>query len=561
VRAPGRLSQGGSAFIVPGVIILLALAGLVGFPLFKLVRVSVEQGWASIDRVLRATGLSAAASHSLILAFLVPLFAVPVGSAMAVILRAVDVPGRVALRVIVVLPLIIPQFVLGYSWTQAYGPAGFTDSLLGFHWAGLTGPVGVLVVLAVDSVPLSYLLTSAALATRAQPELERAARMSGANGWVVVRTVTVPLLRPILAAEFVLTFVAALEAFAVPQVLGTPAGFSTVTTRIYSDLTMAASPDAFMDSVTLALGLVVLAAIILVPADIALGPSLRSIRTPNTAGPQQTHRRQGWAGPAVAVVIAAYGLLAVGMPTIALAAAAINRAVGLPPTPDNWTLRNFSEALSRPVVVALGHSLLLATTAATTLTVLGVLTTIIERTRAGRTLGTLTTLAFAIPGSTLAVGLLIAYGALVREGLTLIFLGYLAKFWALAHRTTSAAADRIPPAEGQAARTSGAHWAAAAATVWLPAMWPALVGAWLLVFIAALHEVTISSLLYSFDNETLAVAVLNSEELGDVGRTAALSVVLTAMILLAALIAWLLVRYFARSRAQPAARRAMIHVD
>ena len=57
-----------------------------------------------------------------------------------------------------------------------------------------------------------------------------------------------------------------------------------------------------------------------------------------------------------------------------------------------------------------------------------------------------------------------------------------------------------------------------------------------------------SSLLYSVDNQTLAVAVLDSQELGDVGTTAALSVVLTALMLGAGLPVWLGLRAMSRRR-------------
>lgn len=559
MRKPGRASDRRS-LIVPEVVIALCLILLVGIPLVKLALVSGEQGWALIVRVLRAPGLPAAVGHSLGLAIAVPLISVPLGSVMALALRGNRVPGATALRVVVILPLVVPQFVLGYSWLQAFGVAGFTDSLLGFHLSGLTGPVGVLVVLVVDAVPLSFLLTTAGSATRAQPELERAARISGATPAAVLRTVTVPLLKPVLVAQFLLTFVSTLEAFAVPQVLGASAGFSTLTTRIYADLTLASNPDAFLDSITLALGLVVLVGVILIPADLALAPGLGTVRTPDNAGSQPDPGRRRRVDVIVGLVIAVYGLLAVGLPTIALCAAAITRAIGLPPTPGNWTLGNFSDAITRPVILALRNSVLLAISAATTLTVLGIVTTVVQRRRVGRALGSLTTLAFAIPGSTIAVGLLIAYGRALSSGLVLIFLAYLGKFWALAHRTTSAAADRIPPTEWQAARTSGAGWPVAAATVWLPAMGSALLGSWLLVFVAALHEVTMSSLLYSFDNQTLAVAVLNSEELGEVGRTAALSVMLTVLILLAALLAVLVIRYSARPRSQVLPPRSLTRV-
>ncbi len=60
-----------------------------------------------------------------------------------------------------------------------------------------------------------------------------------------------------------------------------------------------------------------------------------------------------------------------------------------------------------------------------------------------------------------------------------------------------------------------------------------------------------SSLLYSTGNQTLAVAVLNSQQLGDIGTTAALSVLLTALTLLAALPVWLVLRLATRYRAGP----------
>jgi iron(III) transport system permease protein len=67
---------------------------------------------------------------------------------------------------------------------------------------------------------------------------------------------------------------------------------------------------------------------------------------------------------------------------------------------------------------------------------------------------------------------------------------------------------------------------------------PVLLGAWLICFLTALHEVTMSSLLYGPGSETLAVIVLNSQELGRIGPTAALSVVLAVLVAVPALLLW-----------------------
>jgi iron(III) transport system permease protein len=63
-----------------------------------------------------------------------------------------------------------------------------------------------------------------------------------------------------------------------------------------------------------------------------------------------------------------------------------------------------------------------------------------------------------------------------------------------------------------------------------PILRPALFGAWTLVFLSALHELTMSSLLYGPGNETLAVVVLNLQQLGDVAATSALAVLLTLLV-------------------------------
>lgn len=532
---PARTLGGASS----AALVTVAGAGvgaLVLVPLARLAQTAADG--ASLRRVLRAPGFGTAAAHSFELAAIVPLLAVPIGAATALVLRRPDVPCRGLLRVLAVLPLLVPQFVLGYSWTQAYGRAGFTDELVGLHWEGLTGPAGLVVVLVVDAAPLSYLLTAAGLATRAQPQLERAARTAGAGEWTVLRTIVLPLLRPVFAASFVLTFVATLDSFAAPQVLGTPAGYATMTTQIYTDLTLGGDPASFTDAITLSLALALVSLVLLLPADLALGPRLVSRRTAQPGHASSPTRRRRGAGLLLAALLAGYALLAVLLPTLALVSASITRAIGLPPSPGNWTLANFRTALDGPTREALLRSVQLAVLAAIVLTVLGAAVAALERFRGGRLLGTFAVLTFAMPGSALAVGLLIAYQRWLGGTLALILLAYLAKFWALAHRTTSAAVDRLPPGEWHAARVSGASALVAARTVWLPALRPALLGGAVLVFIASLHEVTMSSLLYSTGTETFAVAVLNSQQLGTTTSTAALSVTLTALLLGAGLV-WL----------------------
>src|SRR5688572_28769234 len=261
------------------------LAVLVAFPLLRLGTVVWTEG-AGVPAVLGSPGVGAAVRNTVLLASAVTVAAVPIGVALALVLRRPDLPGRAFWRVAVLLPVLVPDFVLGYSWTQAYARAGFTDAVLGVHWAGLLGPSGVWLVLIVNAAPLVYLVVAVGLAARAEPDLERAARVSGAGGATALLTITLRLALPAVTAAAVLVFVLTLGTFAIPQVLGAPAGFDTVTTRIYADLSIGGDPASFLDAVTLALLLVLVAGICGAPADTLLGPRLRATRPADAQGTQ-----------------------------------------------------------------------------------------------------------------------------------------------------------------------------------------------------------------------------------------------------------------------------------
>jgi iron(III) transport system permease protein len=65
--------------------------------------------------------------------------------------------------------------------------------------------------------------------------------------------------------------------------------------------------------------------------------------------------------------------------------------------------------------------------------------------------------------------------------------------------------------------------------VTFPLLRPSILAGWLVVFVFAVHELTMSSLLYGPGTATLAVVVLNAQQLGDPTVTAALAIVLTAI--------------------------------
>lgn len=508
-----------------------ALGLLGGYPLLVLATEAFGEGRQAAIEGLRTGRTLVAIWNTLWTSAAVTGLTLVVATAAAVVTERSATPGRRWLRLGVLLPLLLPPYVSALSWARAYGPAGLSDRLLGVEVPGIFGAFGIVSVIAVNAVPLAYVIIAASLASRAEPDLERAARASGASGLEAFRTVTLPLLRPALVAAGALVFVTSANNFGVPAVLGRPAGFLTVTVRIFEDLVRSADPVAFSRVLLLATLLVTLALVVIVATDALVGLHLRGARTGLPAGGGAAGRRRWW--PAAA--LGGYLVATVLGPLVALVLVAINRALGLPPVPSNWTLANFAQALDPVARAAAWNSLRLALAAAVVVALLGGLLAALRHRRAGRLVGSASVLTFAVPGSALAVAILLAYGSWLRDTLLLIGLAYIAKLWALGHRTIAAAVDALPADLGRASRASGAGPATTTARITLPLLRPAVGAALLVVFLFAIHELTMSALLFGPGTQTLAVVILNLNQLGDVKETSALAVLLSgAMLVLAA---------------------------
>ena len=525
----GRSSAADRLVAAPAAAALLGIAvvALVLFPLLDLVRTMIESATAgswfdALDAEAIGNSLWTAAAAAILAS------AIGVGAAFATTCRGGVRSG--ALRVVMLLPLLVPPFVSALAWTRAFGPGGLTDDLVGWTLPGLIGPAGIVLVLAVHAAPLVYLVAAAALTTRARPELEWAARISGADPTAVFTRVTLPLLAPAVAGGALLAFVVSLNSFGIPAVLGVPAGFPTITTRIFSDLARSADPAAFQRVLMLSTLLMVVVVAAVVVAERLMRRPLGETRV--AAGRESmpapgAGRRSGWV----------WGYLAVTtvIPLIALGLTGLTRAAGLDPWPGNWTLGNFAEAWHGGTWGAVGRSLGLAAVAATLATTLGLVLSLVRRDRSDG-IGLAAAAAFAVPGSALAVAVLIAYGPWLRDTMLIILIAYLAKFWALAHRAIAGSARIVDGDATRAARVSGASGPATLQRVVLPMLRPALGAAWLLVFLFGLHELTMSSLLYGPGTATLAVVTLEVQQLGDVTVTAALAVLLTVPGIVAAVL-------------------------
>jgi iron(III) transport system permease protein len=529
--APTPAPVGARALRVLGIGVVVALLGvLVAMPLVALARGALDQGWSSMAQQLRGADVTTALWHTVLLALIVTSISVALGTALAMAFDRALLRATACWRMALLVPVLVPQFAITLSWTQAYGAGGLSDHLLGLTLPGLYGPFGIGLLLTVDSVPLAWLIVTAAMSVRREPDLARAARSSGAGPWVTFWTIDLPLLRGALTAAAALVFVSSVNSFAVPQVLGSAEGYQTLATLVYQQLTLSVGPEAFGRLSTTALVMVALVLVALSGADRGLGRVGAKQSRYGASGTSETDAR-GRSSRLVTATVAAYVVLTSAVPLLALALTSLTRAAGLAPVPANWDLAGYRAALSGQAGVALTRSVVLAAAAALLVTAMAAVVVGVGGQSRHR-LGTAVTLGFAIPGSALAVGTLVAYGTWLGGSAIIILMAYLAKSWGLGYRVLAGGVDRMAPELGQAGRSSGASPFEVLRTITAPLMTTALATSTGIVMLFALHELTMSSILYGPGTATFAVVVLNQQQLGDIGVSAAMAVILTVPLLM-----------------------------
>ena len=173
--------------------------------------------------------------NSVILGVLSALIATALGLALALLVARTDFRLKRLLRALSILPIITPPFVVGVAIIVLFGRTGVVTVELA-EWFGVRptrwvyGLPGILMAQVLAFTPVTFLVILGALEA-INPTLEEASSTLGARPVTTFRTVTWPLLRPALAAAFLLAFIESLSDFGNPIVLG--GGYEVLSTKIF----------------------------------------------------------------------------------------------------------------------------------------------------------------------------------------------------------------------------------------------------------------------------------------------------------------------------------------
>ncbi len=138
-------------------------------------------------------------------------------------------------KVVSMLPVVSPPFVLSLSMIMLFGKAGLiTRFLLHIYDNSVYGYWGIVIVQTLTFFPVCYMMLKGLL-KNIDPSLEEAARDMGATRSRVFMDVTLPLLLPGLGNAFLVTFIESIADFANPMIIG--GSYDTLATTIYLQIT------------------------------------------------------------------------------------------------------------------------------------------------------------------------------------------------------------------------------------------------------------------------------------------------------------------------------------
>lgn len=190
------------------------------------------------QRILAMRSFRTAISNTLMVGFTVGIFSTVIGLLFAYVevyvkLRTKFMGGL--FKVVSMLPVVSPPFVLSLSMIMLFGKAGIiTRYLLKIYDNSVYGYWGIVIVQTLTFFPVCYMMLKGLL-KNIDPSLEEAARDMGASRSKVFTSVTLPLILPGLGNAFLVTFIESIADFANPMIIG--GSYDTLATTIYLQIT------------------------------------------------------------------------------------------------------------------------------------------------------------------------------------------------------------------------------------------------------------------------------------------------------------------------------------
>lgn len=513
--------------------IAVAVALLVLLPLSVLMF-----SWHEVDQQIWAhlwqTQLPRLIGNTLVLVLGVGVGVTLLGVSLAWLTSLCEFPGRRWLDWALMLPFAIPAYVLAFVFVGLLDFSGPLQTLLrewfgsGVRFPRVRSTGGVITVLVLVFYPYVYLLARGAFLAQGKGLME-AARVLGLSPWRAFWRVALPMARPAIGAGLALAIMETLADFGAVAVFN----FDTFTTAIYKTWYSFYS----LTSATQLASLLLLAVMLVLYGERRARGAVRPVN--ERARSKALYHLKG--GQALAASAWCGLVFACGfvIPLLQLMV---------------WFWQRGRFDLDERYSALILHTLYLGAMAALITVSVALLLAFARRmapTRLMRSTVGVANLGYALPGSMLAVAIMLAFSYLDRElviplsswlggagkpmllgSLSALLLAYLIRFMAVAYGPLENSLARIRPSLPEASRSLGVGGVGLFFKVYLPLLVPGALSAALLVFVDVLKEMPATLLMRPFGWDTLSVRVFEMTSEGEWARAAlpALTLVLVGLL-------------------------------
>jgi iron(III) transport system permease protein len=444
-----------------------------------------------------------------------------------------DMPLGKAVRALVMASFVTPPFLGAIAWELLAAP---NSGLLNKAYRALSGAEmdaylfniyslpGLIFVISCYTFPYVFVLVANAL-DRIPGDLEDASAILGGRSWNTARRVTIPLALPAVLAGALIAFLQAMTLFGSPAILALPAGFHTMTTKIWSLFQYPPKPEL---AAAASLPLLILTIFLLRGQQLLLGR--RGYTVVGGKGGEPRLVRLGlwkWVALAVALFVL---MMPVFLPYFALFNAAFSRVASQPIWFDNFTFKNiyfvfFELSATKP---ALKNTFILGTLAATIGTLLALVIAYLTARRAvtgHRVLGFLATAPIAIPGIVLGVGLFLSYTRppfVLYGTLWILLIAYVTIELPAAYQQLQSAFRSVHTDLEDASRILGATRLQALRQITAPLLRTSVIATWCFIFVSVMRELSAAIMLFTSETRPMSVLIFDLKESGDLAAIAVL---------------------------------------
>ncbi|HYC18561.1 MAG TPA: iron ABC transporter permease [Pseudolabrys sp.] len=458
-----------------------------------------------------------------------------VAAPMGWLVARTDLPFGSMIRALVTASFVTPPFLGAIAWEVLAAP---NSGLLNKIFRSLTGAEqdqhlfniytlpGIIFVISCYTFPYVFVLVANSL-DRTPGELEDASSILGGGRWYTARRITIPLVLPALLAGALVAFLQAMTLFGSPAILALPAGFHTMTTKIWSLFQYPPKPEL---AAAASLPLLVLTVILLRAEHMILGRRGYSVVGGKYGAPRLIPLyRMRWVAFVLCMLVL---MLPVFLPYAALLNAAFSPVATTFLTWHNATLHNIQFVLFdlSAASLALKNTVILGTATATIGTVIAVVIAYVTARQAvagWRVLGFLATAPIAIPGIVLGVGLFLSYTRppfVLYGTLWILLIAFVTIALPSAYQQLQAAFRTIHPELEDASRILGATRLRSLWEITAPLLRTGVIATWCFIFVGVMRELSAAIILFTSETKVISVLIYDLNESGDLGAIAVIGI-------------------------------------